>query len=263
MSPYFILQWILMVLFTGLSVSGSPVRGVLGQNVTLPCKYRVNHQHDITTMCWGRGSCSLFQCSQTILQTDGRRVTERQSSRYRFEGNLTQGDVSLTIVNAAEADGGMYCCRVEILGWFNDQKNNLEVVIETARTSTSGPHPYIPEHSSAAANASDTSFAISPQWPLVFSSEAPEDVSVTMLTSIHQPMEPESTRAGMQVGISVFVVLLVILVLALILCKRYFPNRQKLKTLASSVSFSNAEHGGLQSPLEAGDHAEENIYTMS
>lgn len=246
----------------GLTVSGSPVRGVVGQNVTLPCKYRVNHQNDITTMCWGRGSCPSSQCSQTILWTDGQRVTERQSSRYRLEGNLAQGDVSLTIVNVAEADGGMYCCRVEIPGWFNDQLNNLEIVIETARTSTAGPHPYTPEHTSAAANASDTSSAISPQWPLVFSSEAPEDVSVTMLTSIHQQMGPESTRAGVHVGISVFVVLLVILVLALILSKRYFPNRQKLKTLASSVSFSNAEHGGLQSTLEAGDHAEENIYTM-
>ncbi|XP_026515254.1 hepatitis A virus cellular receptor 2 isoform X1 [Terrapene carolina triunguis] len=263
MAPYFILQWILMVLFTGLTVSGSPVRGVVGQNVTLPCKYRVNHQNDITTMCWGRGSCPSFQCSQTILRTDGWRVTERQSSRYRLEGNLAQGDVSLTIANAAEADGGVYCCRVEISGWFNDQRNNLEVVIETARTSTAGPHAYTPEHTSAAANASDTSSTIAPQWPLVFTSEAPEDVSIqTASTSIRQLTEPESTGAGMQVGISIFVVLLVILVLALILSKRYFPNRQKLKTLASSVSFSNAEHGGFQSTLEAGVHAEENIYTM-
>uniref|UniRef100_A0A8C0GJY3 Ig-like domain-containing protein n=1 Tax=Chelonoidis abingdonii TaxID=106734 RepID=A0A8C0GJY3_CHEAB len=95
--------------------------GVVGQNITLPCKYRVNHQNDITTMCWGWGSCPSSWCSQTILWTDGRRVTERQSSRYRLEGNFAQGDVSLTIVNAAEADGGMYCCRVEIPGWFNDQ----------------------------------------------------------------------------------------------------------------------------------------------
>ncbi|EMP37048.1 Hepatitis A virus cellular receptor 1 like protein, partial [Chelonia mydas] len=117
---------------TGLTVSGSPVRGVVGQNVTLPCKYRVNHPSDITTMCWGRGSCPSFQCSQPILWTDGWSVTKRQSSRYQLEGNLTRGDVSLTIVNVAEADGGVYCCRVEIPGWFNDQQKNLEVAIETA-----------------------------------------------------------------------------------------------------------------------------------
>ncbi|XP_077680787.1 hepatitis A virus cellular receptor 2-like [Eretmochelys imbricata] len=262
MAPYFISEWILMVLFTGLTVSGSPVRGVVGQNVTLPCKYRVNRQSDITTMCWGRGSCPSFQCSQPILWTDGRRVTKRQSSRYQLEGNLAQGDVSLTIVNVAEADGGVYCCRVEIPGWFNDQQKNLEVAIETARTSTAGPHTYTSEHTSAAANASDTPSTVAPQWPLVFSSEAPQDASITMSTSIHQLMEPESMGAGMHVGISIFVVLLVILVLALILSKRYFHNRQKLKTLASSVSFSNPEHGGFQSTLEAGVHAEENIYTM-
>uniref|UniRef100_A0A8C3RVZ7 Ig-like domain-containing protein n=1 Tax=Chelydra serpentina TaxID=8475 RepID=A0A8C3RVZ7_CHESE len=125
----------IMAQWTRLAVSGSPVRGVVGQNVTLPCKYPVNHQNDITTMCWGRGSCPPSQCSQPILWTDGWRVTERQSSRYYLEGNLAQGDVSLTIVNAAEADGGVYCCRVEIPGWFNDQRSNLEVVIETGEQS--------------------------------------------------------------------------------------------------------------------------------
>ncbi|XP_043376656.1 hepatitis A virus cellular receptor 1 homolog isoform X9 [Chelonia mydas] len=168
MVPYFISEWILMVLFTGLTVSGSPVRGVVGQNVTLPCKYRVNRPSDITTMCWGRGSCPSFQCSQPILWTDGWRVTKRQSSRYQLEGNLTRGDVSLTIVNVAEADGGVYCCRVEIPGWFNDQQKNLEVAIETA-----------------AANASDTPSTVAPQWPLVFSSEAPQDASI--LSLILQP----------------------------------------------------------------------------
>uniref|UniRef100_A0A8C4WI21 Ig-like domain-containing protein n=1 Tax=Gopherus evgoodei TaxID=1825980 RepID=A0A8C4WI21_9SAUR len=119
------LSWVLtMGLLLGLTVSGCPVRGVVGQNVTLPCKYRVNHQNDVTTMCWGRGSCP-------------------SSHRYRSEGNLAQGDVSLTIVNAAEADGGMYCCRVEIPGWFNDQLNNLEIVIE--RGDSTGDHAVPPE----------------------------------------------------------------------------------------------------------------------
>nr|XP_032656362.1 hepatitis A virus cellular receptor 1 homolog [Chelonoidis abingdonii] len=156
MAPCFILKRILMVLFTGLTMSGSPVRGVVGQNITLPCKYRVNHQNDITTMCWGWGSCPSSWCSQTILWTDGRRVTERQSSRYRLEGNFAQGDVSLTIVNAAEADGGMYCCRVEIPGWFNDQLINLEVVIEKV-----------------AARATQTSSSVTSRWLSISSPEAP------------------------------------------------------------------------------------------
>ncbi|KAM9129448.1 hepatitis A virus cellular receptor 1 homolog isoform 1-T2 [Pangshura tecta] len=204
MAPCFILKRILMVLFTGLSVSGSPVRGVLGQNVTLPCKYRVNHQNDITTMCWGRGSCPPSQCSQTILWTDGQRVTERQSSRYRLEGNLTQGDVSLTIVNAAEADGGMYCCRVEILGWFNDQKNNLEVVIETV-----------------AAHPTQVSSSVTPRWLLSSSSEAPWALNVS--TSVH-PLEAESRGTGMYIKIGVILSLLVLLISSLLIFAWYLHN---------------------------------------
>ncbi|XP_067422514.1 hepatitis A virus cellular receptor 1 homolog [Emydura macquarii macquarii] len=263
MAPCFILKWILMLLFPGLAVSGSPMRRVVGQNVTLPCKYHVNNQNDITTMCWGRGQCPSSKCSQPILWTDGWRVTERLSSRYQLEGNLTQGDVSLTIVNAAEADGGVYCCRVEIPGWFNDQLNDLEVVMERARNSTAGPHTYTSEHTSAAVNASDTSSTIIARRPLDVSSEVPEGVPTqTMSTSVDELKNTESTETGMYVGISIFVVLLVILVSVLLTFKRYLHNRQKLKTLESSVSFSNTERGDIQNALEARAHAEENIYTM-
>jgi len=57
-------------------------------------------------------------------------VTERYDRRYTLAGNLLKGDVSLTIMNAEEADSGIYCCRVEISGWFNDQTSNHKVVIE-------------------------------------------------------------------------------------------------------------------------------------
>ncbi|CAM5132145.1 unnamed protein product [Eretmochelys imbricata] len=197
MAPCFILKRILMVLFTGLTVSGSPVRGVVGQNVTLPCKYRVNRQSDITTMCWGRGSCPSFQCSQPILWTDGRRVTKRQSSRYQLEGNLAQGDVSLTIVNVAEADGGVYCCRVEIPGWFNDQRKNLEVAIETV-----------------AATVTQVSSSVTPRWLSISSSEAPQAFAVS--TSVHL-LEPESRGTGMYIRIGVILSLLVLLVFSLLI----------------------------------------------
>ncbi|XP_039342703.1 hepatitis A virus cellular receptor 1 homolog isoform X4 [Mauremys reevesii] len=204
----------------GLSVSGSPVRGVVGQNVTLPCKYRVNHQNDITTMCWGRGSCPSSQCSQTILWTDGRRVTERQSSRYRLEGNLAQGDVSLTIVNAAEADGGMYCCRVEIPGWFNDQLNNLEVVIEKG----SPPQPPTLLHlniTSVAAHATQVSSSVTPRWLSISSPEAPWALNVS--TSVH-PLEAESRGTGMYIKIGVILSLLVLLILSLLIFAWYLHN---------------------------------------
>ena len=35
--------------------------------------------------------------------------------------------MSLTINNASLSDSGLYCCRVEKRGWFNDIKSTLEL----------------------------------------------------------------------------------------------------------------------------------------
>uniref|UniRef100_A0A7M4FZM4 Ig-like domain-containing protein n=1 Tax=Crocodylus porosus TaxID=8502 RepID=A0A7M4FZM4_CROPO len=121
---------VIVSLSAGFLVSGSPVKGVVGQDVTLSCGYSVRTDSDLTTMCWGRGPCPTSQCSDLILWTNGRRVTQQQDNRYQLRGNLLRGDVSLTILKAREADAGTYCCRVEIHGWFNDQKTNVDVVIE-------------------------------------------------------------------------------------------------------------------------------------
>ena len=51
------------------------------------------------------------------------------SSRYYLLGRLDQGDVSLTILNITEADAGCYGCRVEIPGWFNDDKRHFNLVV--------------------------------------------------------------------------------------------------------------------------------------
>ncbi|NXX63839.1 HAVR1 protein, partial [Scopus umbretta] len=135
-------------LSTDHTVSGSVVKGKVGQNITVPCFYSVKTKKDITSMCWGRGHCPVSKCYQAIIWTDGWSVTEQHNSRYMLKGNLHMGDVSLTIVNAEEADSGIYCCRVEILGWFNDQTSNHEVVIEKARISTASPHTYTSEQTS-------------------------------------------------------------------------------------------------------------------
>ncbi|NXP83322.1 HAVR1 protein, partial [Ramphastos sulfuratus] len=129
-------------------VSDSVVRGNVGQNVTVPCLYNVEMTQGVTSVCWGRGSCPASKCDQTIIWTDGWKVTEQYNRRYTLEGNLLAGDVSLTIVNAEEADSGTYCCRVEVPGWFNDQRNNHKVVIEKAKISTASPHTYTSEQTS-------------------------------------------------------------------------------------------------------------------
>ncbi|NXK90888.1 HAVR1 protein, partial [Formicarius rufipectus] len=153
------------------------VVGEVGQNITVPCLYSVRSTNDITSMCWGRGSCPNSKCSQPIIWTDGWKVTEQHGSRYLLQGNLQEGDVSLTIVNAETADSGTYCCRVEHRGWFNDQKTNLKVVIMKARISTASPHTYTSQQTSAPGSTRESSFTITDTWLWVSASEAPQTVS--------------------------------------------------------------------------------------
>ncbi|NXG07905.1 HAVR1 protein, partial [Sakesphorus luctuosus] len=230
MLSYVCVSWILLVLFTGPTVSDLVVKGEVGQNVIVPCTYSVQDTTDITSMCWGRDSCPNSKCSQPIIWTDGWRVTEQHSSRYLLQGNLLEGNVSLTIVNAEEGDSGTYCCRVEHWGWFNDQKTNLEVVIKKARISTASPHTYTSEQTSAPGSTSESFFTITDTWPLVSASEAPQTASgpcsgssdcsdVTtnpQNTSVLLPSEQYSEN-GLYIGMGSCAVLVVILILALYL----------------------------------------------
>ncbi|NXV43404.1 HAVR1 protein, partial [Uria aalge] len=213
---------------TGSTASESPVKGKVGQNITVPCSYSVRSEKDITSMCWGRGKCPASKCYQTIIWTDGWKVTERSNSRYILNGKLVMGDVSLTIVNAVEADSGTYCCRVEISGWFNDQISNHNVVVEKARISTASPHTYTSEKTSAPGSASESSFTITRTWPPVSSSEAPHtapspcsntsdcwDVTSNLQNpSVSHPSQRYSEN-WLYIGISLCVVLLVILSVSL------------------------------------------------
>ncbi|KAM9849760.1 cell adhesion molecule Dscam2-like [Aulostomus maculatus] len=48
-------------------------------------------------------------------------------------GKIAEGDVSLTIRQAQESDSGMYGCRVEVPGWFNDKKHQLTLTVVPVR----------------------------------------------------------------------------------------------------------------------------------
>ncbi|KAM6116163.1 hepatitis A virus cellular receptor 2 homolog [Pterocles gutturalis] len=258
MSSYFCMSWILLVLCTGPAVSGSVVKGHVGQNVTVPCFYSVQGPHDITSMCWGRDSCPASKCSRTIIWTDGWRVTERSSSRYLLKGNLSMGDVSLTIVDAEEADSGVYCCRVEILGWFNDQTSNHNVVIEKAPGSTS-----------------KSSATVTRTWLSVSSSEAPQtasgpcsstsdclDVTSNLQNvSVSLPNQQYSEN-GLYIGIGLCAALLAILILALFLTRQYLYNTKKTGDFTNFIAYWRPERAGNHSALEDENHAEENIYVI-
>ncbi|XP_068264928.1 hepatitis A virus cellular receptor 1 homolog isoform X2 [Nyctibius grandis] len=250
---YFCMNWILLILFTGPTVSGSLVKGKVGQNVTVPCFYSVKRTQDITSMCWGRDSCPVSKCYRTLIWTDGWKVTERYSRRYTLEGNLQMGDVSLTIVNAQEADSGIYCCRVEISGWFNDQTSNHKVVVEKASISTASPHTYTSEQTSAPGTTSKSSTRT---WPSVSASEAPQTNVSVSLPSQHY------SENGLYIGIGLCAALLAVLILALFLTRKYLYNTKKTGDFANFIAFWRPEGAGNHSALEDEIHVEENIYII-
>ena len=49
-------------------------------------------------------------------------------------GDLSAGDVSLTIRQVEEGDSGMYGCRVDIPGWFNDHKHEQTLTVMAGET---------------------------------------------------------------------------------------------------------------------------------
>ncbi|NXY15544.1 TIMD4 protein, partial [Atrichornis clamosus] len=223
-------QQLFVFLSTGPTVSEVVVTGEVGQNVTVPCFYSVRNRNDITSMCWGRERCPSSKCSQPIIWTDGWRVTQQHSSRYLLRGDLEVGDVSLTIVSAREEDSGTYCCRVELPGWFNDQRSNHKVVIKKARISTASPHTYTSEQTSAPGSTGESSFTVTRTWPSVSASEAPQTASAPCSgtsdcldatanlqnTSVSLPSQ-QYPEHGLYIGIGSCAVLLVILLLALFL----------------------------------------------
>lgn len=118
----------LLLLLPGSVDSYEVVKGVVGHPVTIPCTYSTHG--GITTTCWGRGQCPYSSCQNILIWTNGYRVTYRSSGRYDIKGRISEGDVSLTIENSVERDSGLYCCRVEIPGWFNDLKMTFQLEVQ-------------------------------------------------------------------------------------------------------------------------------------
>ncbi|NWW10656.1 HAVR1 protein, partial [Oreocharis arfaki] len=215
---------------TGSTVSELAVIGEVGQDVTVPCHYSVRDRNGITSMCWGRDRCPNSKCSRPIIWTDGWRVTEQHSSRYQLKGDLQRGDVSLTIVDAREADSGTYCCRVELPGWFNDQIINHKVVITKARISTASPHTYTSEQTSAPGSTGEPSLTVTRTWPSVSASEAPQtgsapcsgtpdclDVTANLQNTSLSLLNQQHPERGLYIGIGSCAALLLILILVLFL----------------------------------------------
>ncbi|XP_053318218.1 hepatitis A virus cellular receptor 1 homolog [Spea bombifrons] len=147
MASAFIWGLLIIFLFSDHVIQAEDVRGTSGQTMTLPCAYSVSGE--ASPMCWGRGGCPVFSCDDVIIRTDGRKVTQRQSERYRLLGDMAKGNVSLTIHGVTTSDTGIYCCRVEIPGIFNDMKKDITVEIqEVPSLSTAIPTTALQENGS-------------------------------------------------------------------------------------------------------------------
>ncbi|XP_063751216.1 T-cell immunoglobulin and mucin domain-containing protein 4-like isoform X2 [Eleginops maclovinus] len=121
--------------------SGLRVPSVSGQDVTLPCTYDIKTYGPLA-VCWIRGDIPNSGCSKQLTASDGRQVVfgGGASSRYQLLGRLLDGDVSLTVLKVSELDAGRYGCRVEIPGWFNDEKHHIDLTVERAPETTTPSH---------------------------------------------------------------------------------------------------------------------------
>ncbi|KAK7925631.1 hypothetical protein WMY93_007941 [Mugilogobius chulae] len=221
-----------------------------GQNATLRCSYKTQTYGHLNS-CWSKGELpSRGMCgSNTIISSDGLRVTHRASHRYVLGGHLSKGDVSLTILNVSAQDTGTYGCRVDFPGWNNDQKHHfLLIVRQAADPTTAAP---LNTTSSSALVTSDLHFTSS---DLVSSS-----TDVWTSSSVSRTEEKNSsTVLLMCLFILLFLLTLIIIVIIVIMKKRRLF--QKMSENLNSVQF-NSTNSTVHLEQRSQSEREENIYS--
>ncbi|XP_049631604.1 hepatitis A virus cellular receptor 1 homolog [Suncus etruscus] len=220
-----------LLVFVTDAAAARDVSGVAGYPVTLPCTY----SSASTSMCWGRGPCPNSQCSDVLIWTDGSKVTYQKAPRYELQGKITQGDVSLTIKEATLADSGVYCCRIEHPGWFNDQRLTFSLEIKP--------------------DVNDT--AVTQTWD----GAAHENQTLTSLAK--NPWM--TTSKGLGIGFSIVAVVLVtflVIPVVLVTKKHLFPRKKQQQQQLSMMTLHGPNVTALQSAAAAQVRAEDNIYTV-
>ncbi|XP_034544976.1 T-cell immunoglobulin and mucin domain-containing protein 4-like [Notolabrus celidotus] len=209
------LEYFLLSLLTQVSSGTVKVTGLLGSNVTLPCTYDTQ-THGILSFCWGHGKVPRSKCSNTVLSSQDGAVDFRESHRYQLSGRLIDGDVSLTILNIQWSDAGVYGCRVEIPGWFNDYKVDTYLDVEKA-----------PEEQLITEDLAFTTAGT--QETLTTSTSTNEEVGDPKFERIMFATVKEEFKAFMSVGnigrVAALLFLTVIIILVFIFRRELLPRR--------------------------------------
>ncbi|XP_021069108.1 hepatitis A virus cellular receptor 1 homolog isoform X3 [Mus pahari] len=268
----------LILLLPGAVDSYVEVEGVVGQPATLPCTYSTSR--GTTTTCWGRGRCPSSGCPTTLIWTNGQRVTYQKSSRYNLKGHISEGDVSLTIENPVEMDSGLYCCRVEIPGWFNDQKVTFSLQVKpeiptsppsrptTTRPTTTGRPTTISTRSTHVPTSTRVSTSTpptpahtqtyKPDWNSTVTSS--ENTWNNHTEAIPPGKSQKNPTKGFYVGICITALLLLLLV-STVAITRYIFMKRKSASL-SVVAFHVSKTEALQNAAVVHPRAEDNIYIV-
>lgn len=113
-------------------VSANAIITTVGTDITLRCKYDAGYYGRLP-FCWGKGNIPKSGCGNEVIRSDGTKVLSRLSERYSLMGDLGVGDASLTISKVQEKDSSIYGCRIDIPGWFNDQKHEITLTVIAGR----------------------------------------------------------------------------------------------------------------------------------
>uniref|UniRef100_A0A672LG50 T-cell immunoglobulin and mucin domain-containing protein 4-like n=1 Tax=Sinocyclocheilus grahami TaxID=75366 RepID=A0A672LG50_SINGR len=219
-----------MLLILFLAADGSSVLAfhvTEGSTVILPCHYSVKH-HGLSHVCWGR-DCGTFWCNNIIVQTDEYGVISKVSDRYKLIGDVLSGQMDLGIQKIQKTDSGLYCCRVDIEGFFNDKKMSYTLRVMKGSTTvpptTTTPNTTEPMETQTVSSLSDQSRGADSSF---------SDISWQNVTHVHSGamMEEPISRITLQMNIPVLslslsLLLLLLGALALLTFKRIFSKEPR------------------------------------
>ncbi|EDM04182.1 rCG33194 [Rattus norvegicus] len=235
----------LLLLLPGAVASYTVVQG---HSVTLPCIYSTTYRDEMVPTCWGRGECRSSYCTRSLIWTNGYKVTYQRSNRYQLKGNISEGNVSLTIENTVVSDSGPYCCIAEIPGAFYFVDYLLEVKAEATT--------YYPDQTTA--EVTEAPSHTPTDWNNTATSS---DDSWNSDTEAIPPQKLQrNPTKGFYVGMS-FAALLLLLLASTVAITRYMVMRKNSGSLRF-VAFPVSKIGASQNKVVEQARIEDEVYII-